>query len=54
MLLRKKYCFSMQVLNLFQDLFVSCLKVFAGVGTKDKPLVSEYSRIFYTVCVMGH
>ena len=26
----------MQVLNLFQDLFVSCLKVFVGVRTKDK------------------
>ena len=39
MLLRKKYCVSMRVLNLFQDLFVSCLKVFVGLGTKDKPLV---------------
>ena len=27
------------VLNLFQDSFVSCLKVLVGVGTKDKPLV---------------
>ena len=39
MFLRKKYCVSMRVLNLFQDLFLSCLKVFVGVGTKDKPLV---------------
>ena len=39
MLLRKKYCVSMRVLNLFQDLFVSCLKIFVGVGTKDLPLV---------------
>ena len=35
----KKYCISQQVLNLFQDLFVSCLKIFVGVGTQDKPLV---------------
>ena len=35
----KKYCVSQQVLNLFQDLFVSCLKIFVGVGTQDKPLV---------------
>ena len=27
------------VLNLFQDSFVSCLKVLVGVGTKVKPLV---------------
>ena len=39
MLLRKKYCVSMQVLNLFQDLFVYCLKVLVGVGTEDKALV---------------
>ena len=39
MLLRKKYCVSMQVLNLFQDLFVSCLKILVGVGTEDKALV---------------
>ena len=31
MLFRKKYCVSMRVLNLFQDLFVSCLKVLVGV-----------------------
>ena len=36
---KKKYCVSMRVLNLFQYIFVSCLKVFVGVGTKDKPLV---------------
>ena len=36
MLLRKKYYVSVQVLNLFQDLFVSCLKVFVAVRTKDK------------------
>ena len=35
----KKYCVSMQVLNLFQDLFVSSLKVFVGMGRKDKSLV---------------
>ena len=29
----------MRVLNLSQDLFVSCLKVLVGVGTKDKHLV---------------
>ena len=39
MLMRKKYCISMRVLSLFQDLFVSCLNVIVGVGTKDKPLV---------------
>ena len=40
MLLQKKYCVSMGVLNLFQDLFISCLKVLlVGVGTKNKPLV---------------
>ena len=40
MLLRKKtYRFSVRVLNLFQDLFVSCLKLLMGVGTKEKPLV---------------
>ena len=38
-LLRKKYCVTMRVLNLSQDLFVSCLKVLVGVGTKDKHLV---------------
>ena len=30
---------TMHVLNLLQDLFVSCLKVFVGVGKKYKPLV---------------
>ena len=40
MLLRKIYSVSMRVLNLFQDLFVSCLKVLVGVGTKGKSLVS--------------
>ena len=35
----KKYCVSMRVLNLFQDLLVSWLEVFMGVGTKDKRLV---------------
>ena len=39
MLLRKKYCVSMRVLNLFQDLFVSCLKDFVRVGTKVRTLV---------------
>ena len=40
----KKYCVSMQVLNLFQDLFVSCLKVLVRVGTKGKPLMrNEYA-----------
>ena len=37
--LRKKYCFNMCILNLVQDLFISCLKVLMSVGTKDKPLV---------------
>ena len=36
---KKKNCVSMRVLNLFQDLFVPCLKVFVRMGTKDKPLV---------------
>ena len=35
----KKYCVSMCVLNLFQDLFTSCLKVFVGMGTKDNSLM---------------
>ena len=35
----KKYCVSMRVLNLFQHLFVSFLKILVGVGTKDKPFV---------------
>ena len=39
MLLQKKYCVSIRVLNLFQDLFVSCLKVLVRVRAKDKPLV---------------
>ena len=39
MLLEKKYCVSMRVLNLLQDLFVPYLNVFVGMGTKDKPLV---------------
>ena len=39
MLLRQKCCVSMCVLNLFHNLFISCLKVLVGVGTKDKPLV---------------
>ena len=30
----KKYCVSLPVLNLFQDLLVSCLKVFGGGGNK--------------------
>ena len=29
----------MRVLNLFQHLFVSFLKILVGVGTKDKPFV---------------
>ena len=39
MLLRKKYCFSMRVLNLFQDLLISCLKILVGLETKDKSLL---------------
>ena len=35
----KKVCVSVCVLNLFQHLFVSFLKVLVGVGRKDKPLV---------------
>ena len=38
MLLRKKYCVSMRILNLFQDLFVSYLKVLVGVKNKGKAL----------------
>ena len=38
-IIAKKYCVSMQVLNLFQYVFVSSLKVFVGVGRKDKSLV---------------
>ena len=34
-----KYCVSIRVLNLFQDLFVSYLKVLVGVGTKNNSLV---------------
>ena len=57
MLLRKKYCVSMRVLNLFQDLFVSCLKVFVGVGTKNKTLVrtdnsSSVNMQSEKVCIM--
>ena len=36
---KKKHCVSMCVLNLFQDLFVSCLKVLVRVGTKYKSLL---------------
>ena len=39
MLLRKKHCFNKHALNLFKDLFMSCLKVLVGLGTKDKLLV---------------
>ena len=39
MLLQKKYCVNMRVLNLFQDSVISCLKVLVGLGTKDKLLV---------------
>ena len=35
----KNYCVSMCVLNLCQDLFASCLKVFVGMGTKDNSLI---------------
>ena len=35
---KKKYYVDMRVLNLFQHLFISCLKVLVGVETKDKPL----------------
>ena len=38
MLSPKKYCVSMHVMNLFQHLFVSFLKVLMG-RTKDKPFV---------------
>ena len=36
---KKQHCVSMCVLNLFQDLFVSCLKVLVRVGTKYKSLL---------------
>ena len=39
MLLRKKYCVSMRVLNSFQHLYVFFLKVLVEVGTNDKPLL---------------
>ena len=57
MLLRKKYCVSMRVLNLFQDLLVSCLKVVVGVGTKDKPLLrtensSSVNVWLESLCIM--
>ena len=39
MLLQKKYFASMLVSNLFQNLYISCLKNLVRVGTKDKPLV---------------
>ena len=32
MLLQKKYCVNMRILNLFQDLLVSCLEVLVGGG----------------------
>ena len=35
----KKYFASMLVSNLFQNLYISCLKNLVRVGTKDKPLV---------------
>ena len=38
-LLRKKYCVSMRVLNSPQHLYVFCLKVLVEVGTNDKPLL---------------
>ena len=42
---------TMHVLNLLQDLFVSCLKVFVGVGKKYKPLVRTENS--YSVIVIG-
>ena len=39
MLLRKKYCDSICLLNLFQNLFISCLKFLVGMGRKDMHLV---------------
>ena len=36
---KKKHCVRMRILNLFQDLFISFLKVLVGVQTKDKPAV---------------
>ena len=35
----RKYCVTMSVLNLRKDLFLFCLTVLVGVGTKDKPLM---------------
>ena len=54
---KKKYCVSMRVLNLFQDLFVSCLKVLVGVRTKNKPLgrtdnSSSVNVWLETLCIM--
>ena len=34
---------------LFQDLFVSCLKVLVGVETKDKPLVRTENSFLVSV-----
>ena len=39
MIVAKKLLCYMRVLNLLEDLFVSCLKVLAGVGANEKPLV---------------
>ena len=36
---KKNFCVKMRVLNLLQVLFISCLKVLVGVGTKNKSLV---------------
>ena len=38
-LLQKKYCVSMRVLNSLQHLYVFCLKVLVEVGTNEKPLL---------------
>ena len=35
----QKKTFSMRVLSLLQDLFISCLKVLVGLRTRDKPLL---------------
>ena len=51
MLLRKKYYVNMRVLNSFQHLLVSFLKVLVRVGTKDKPLVKTENSSWVNVCL---
>ena len=45
MLLRERYCFNVHILNLLQDLFISCMRALAGLRTKDKPLVRSENSV---------